>query len=190
MKTLVIDNIDSFVYNLVQYAGIQRANPYVVENNLSEDEVDVFAEKATHILISPGPGRPEAAGISNYVIEKYGKIKPTLGVCLGHQCIAQVYGAEITYAPRLMHGKESTIEHFGSLLFKGIPKKFKGARYHSLIVSEANFPEKLKITAQTRDQEIMAIEHAEYPLYGLQFHPESILTQTGMKIMKNFFEIK
>lgn len=190
MKTLVLDNIDSFVYNLVQYAGIQKANPYVIENSLPKTEVDELAEEATHIIVSPGPGRPEDAGISNYVIKKYGEQKPTLGVCLGHQCVGYVYGAQIDYAPRLMHGKQSNIEHEKSPLFTGVPKKFRAARYHSLIVSPEGLPQQLRVTAQTDKGEVMALEHIDCPLFGVQFHPESVLTQEGMKIIKNFFKLK
>jgi anthranilate synthase/aminodeoxychorismate synthase-like glutamine amidotransferase len=193
IKTLVVDNIDSFVYNLVQYVGMQAGNPIVVDNRTSEREIDkiISKEKITHIIISPGPKTPKEAGISNYVIKKYHKKIPILGVCLGHQCIGSIFGAEIRRAKTLVHGKTSTIVHEDSRIFAGIPKSFKATRYHSLAVDDKKFPEELKITARSKDdKEVMALEHKKYPLFGVQFHPESILTKDGMRLVKNFLKIK
>ncbi len=187
---LVIDNIDSFVYNLVQYAGILGGNPIVFQNTarFSEIEKAIKDKKISHIIISPGPKRPEDAGISNKIIEKFGSKIPILGVCLGHQCIGHVFGAKIRNAKKLMHGKTSLIRHNGKDIFKGIKNPIEATRYHSLVVDE--IPDCLEITARSLDDnEIMALQHKEFPVYGVQFHPESILTTEGIKIIKNFLNI-
>lgn len=193
MKTpniLVIDNIDSFVYNLVQYVGILGGNPIVFQNTarFSEIEKAIKDKKISHIIISPGPKRPEDAGISNKIIKKFGSKIPILGVCLGHQCIGYVFGAKIRNAKKLMHGKTSLIRHNGKDIFKGIKNPIEATRYHSLVVDE--IPDGLEITARSLDDnEIMALQHKEFPVYGVQFHPESILTTEGIKIIKNFLNI-
>ncbi|MBN1231032.1 MAG: aminodeoxychorismate/anthranilate synthase component II [Anaerolineales bacterium] len=186
---LVIDNYDSFTYNLVQYLGEIERDIQVVRN----DQIslgDIAALNPSQIIISPGPGDPDDAGISKEVIFTFGKTTPLLGVCLGHQCIGEVFGGTVARAPRLMHGKTSPIHHNGSDLFTDVPSVFEATRYHSLIVEEEGLPEELKITAWTTEQEIMGLEHKEYPIYGVQFHPESILTQSGKQILKNFLSIQ
>ena len=189
MKVLVIDNIDSFVYNLVQYIGEEGATPIVVDNRTSLGEIDriIKREKIDKILISPGPKRPEDAGVSNDVIRKYGPKIPILGVCLGHQCIGYVYGANIRHAKTLKHGKTSMVSHSCKELFKGVPNPFKAVRYHSLVIDDVTLPDCLKVCAISNDdKEIMAVRHKEYPVHGLQFHPESVLTGEGRKIVRNF----
>ncbi len=192
MKVLVIDNIDSFVYNLVQYIGEEGATPIVVDNRTSLKEIDsiIKKEKIDKILISPGPRRPEDAGVSNDVIKKYGPKIPVLGVCLGHQCIGYVYGGTIRHAKTLRHGKTSVVSHCCEKLFEGIPNPFKAVRYHSLVIDDATLPDCLKVCAISNDdKEIMAVEHKEYPLYGIQFHPESVETDNGREIVRNFLEL-
>jgi anthranilate synthase/aminodeoxychorismate synthase-like glutamine amidotransferase len=191
MKTLIIDNIDSFTFNLVQYVGVLGGNPVVVDNRISESELERSIRDATHIIISPGPGKPKDAGISNVVLERYSKDIPTLGVCLGHQCIAHVFGGVVSHAKHQMHGKVSAIGHTGGGIFKGIPNPFQATRYHSLAVSDVNLPTELLVDARTldEDREIMALSHALHPIFGVQFHPESIMTQEGMAIVKNFLEV-
>ncbi len=184
---LVIDNYDSFTYNLVQYLGELGEDVRVYRN----DEItlgEIEALQPDHIVISPGPGVPQDGGISNDVIRAFGPTTPVLGVCLGHQCIGHVYGGEVSRAPRLMHGKTSSIYHNGNGLFNGIPSPFTATRYHSLIVEEA-LPEVLAVTAFTRDGEIMGLQHREYPVVGVQFHPESILTEHGKRILQNFLSM-
>ena len=191
MKTLVVDNIDSFVYILVQYVGELSGNPIVVDNKTSRKKIDelIKKEKFTHIIISPGPKRPEDAGISNYVIKKYGSKIPLLGVCLGHQCIGYCYGAEVRNAKTLMHGKTSKIRHNGNGILKGLPNPIEATRYHSLVIDK--IPDELEITARSLDDgEVMAVKHRKHPIYGLQFHPESILTDNGIRIVKNFLEVR
>ena len=190
MKTLVVDNIDSFVYNLVQYVGELGGNPVVVDNMVSGDSVDALIEDGvTHIIISPGPGRPEDAGISNYVIKKFGPEVPLLGVCLGHQCIGYCFGADVRNARTLMHGKTSLIKHDGGGLLKGMENPLEAARYHSLVVD--GVPDELEVTARSLDDgEIMGVRHKQHPIYGLQFHPESILTRGGIRIIRNFLEVE
>ncbi len=188
---LVIDNIDSFVYNLVQYVGILGGNPIVFQNTARFTEIEkiIKDKKISHIIISPGPKRPEDAGISNRIIKKFGSKIPILGVCLGHQCIGYVFEAEIRNAKNLMHGKTSLIIHNGKDIFKGIRNPVEATRYHSLVVDE--IPECLEVTARSLDDnEIMALRHRKFPVYGVQFHPESILTKDGMKIIKNFLNIR
>ena len=183
---VVIDNYDSFTYNLVQYLGELGEEVRVFRN----DEVtleEIRALGPDQIVISPGPGDPNDGGISNDVIRELGQTTPVLGVCLGHQCIGQVYGGVVSRAPRLMHGKTSSVYHQGRGLFNGIPSPFRATRYHSLIVEEP-LPECLEITAFTRDGEVMAVRHKEHPVVGVQFHPESILTEHGKRILRNFIE--
>lgn len=182
---LMIDNYDSFTYNLVQYLGELGQEVSVFRN----DKIDVATIKKLkpdYIVISPGPGMPEDAGISNDVIAYFGGKIPILGVCLGHQCIAHVYGGKITRAKRLMHGKTSLIYHDGKTIFKNVPNPFEATRYHSLIAEKKNLPKCLSIIAHTKENEIMAIKHKNLPLWGVQFHPESILTKEGKHILKNF----
>ncbi len=192
MKTanvLVIDNIDSFVYNLVQYVGMLGGNPVVVDNREDFSIIQKIMEKndITHIIISPGPKSPRDAGISNKVILEYGSKIPTLGVCLGHQCIGYVFGGEIRRAKELRHGKTSMIKHNGTGIFKNITNPFEATRYHSLVIEEKNLPDRLQVTARSLDDcEIMGVKHRDYPIYGVQFHPESILTKEGMTLIKNF----
>lgn len=183
---VMIDNYDSFTYNLVQYFGELGAEIRVFRN----DEVtldEIRALKPTHIVISPGPGNPDDGGISNEVLREFGPTTPILGVCLGHQCIGQVYGGKVSRAPRLMHGKTSSVYHNGKGLFDGVPSPFKATRYHSLIVEEP-LPEVLQVTAFTRDGEVMGLRHKKYPTVGVQFHPESILTEHGKRILQNFLD--
>lgn len=187
MKTLVVDNIDSFVYILVQYLGEAGGDPLVVENTIGEEEVDrlIADEGITHVLISPGPGRPEDAGVSNHLIREYGGKLPMLGICLGHQCIGLVHGAKVTNAKTLMHGKVSQITHEGNGVLSGMKNPFTATRYHSLTIEEP--PSELIVTAKSQgDGEIMGVQVKGKSVYGLQFHPESILTEDGMRIIKNF----
>jgi len=188
-KTLIIDNYDSFTYNLYQYIGELNANPIVCKN----DELEIkYLEKIkpSHIIISPGPGKPSKKndfGICKNIIKQYYKSIPILGVCLGHQGIAEYFGAKIVNAPKVMHGKKSIIIHNSDSLFSDIPENFEAMRYHSLLISDKNFPSSLEIIAKTvEDNLIMALKHKNYPVYGVQFHPESIGTGFGIKILKNF----
>lgn len=191
MNILVIDNIDSFVYNLVQYVGEQKANPVVHQNTVSLESIRKTIEEGIEgIIISPGPKRPEDAGVSNEVIREYGPTIPLLGVCLGHQCIGYVYGGVIRSAKTLMHGKVSLIKHNGKGVLKGLPNPIEATRYHSLVIDNKTLPECLEVTSESLDdKEIMGVRHREYPTYGLQFHPESILTGDGKKIIHNFLDI-
>src|SRR3954463_8066361 len=187
-KILIIDNYDSFTYNLVQYFGVLGCEVIVKRN----DEITVADAEALapdRICISPGPGRPENAGISNEIIRALGPKTPILGVCLGHQCIGAVFGAEIVLAPRLMHGKTSPVRHHGEGVFKDLPDPFDATRYHSLIVRRDSLPGSLEITAETVEGEIMALQHREFPIHGVQFHPESVLTGEGMALLQNFLAI-
>ncbi len=183
---LVIDNYDSFTYNLVQEMGELGADLRVARNDrITLDEIR--AMEPTHIVISPGPGTPDDGGVSMDVIRELGPTIPLLGVCLGHQCVGQVFGGRVVRAPRLMHGKTSMIYHKNTDLFTGVPSPFEATRYHSLIVEEP-LPEALIVTAFTETGEVMGVRHKEYPIVGVQFHPESILTRFGMRILKNFLE--
>ena len=183
---LVIDNYDSFTYNLVQYLGELGADITVMRNDVVSLE-DVVRAKADHIVISPGPGRPEQAGVTMSVIRRLGQSTPILGVCLGHQAIGAVFGGEVVRAAVPMHGKTSTIEHNGQGVFSGIAGPFQASRYHSLVVAEKGLPEDLEITARTReDGNIMGLRHRTWPVHGVQFHPESILTGEGKTILRNF----
>jgi len=182
---VIIDNYDSFTYNLAQYFGELGAEVQVYRNDaLAPGEVESLAP--SHIVISPGPGDPSDAGISREVIRQLGPKIPILGVCLGHQCIGEVFGGRVVRAPRLMHGKTSPIHHHGDALFAGIPQPFEATRYHSLIVEQDTFPEALEITAATAEGEIMALRHRQHPIVGVQFHPESVLTPYGKQILENF----
>lgn len=183
----VIDNYDSFTYNLVQYIGELGVEVQVFRNDAIHPE-ELESLDPSHIVISPGPGEPSDAGISKEVIRRLGPARPTLGVCLGHQCIAEVYGGVVQRAPRLMHGKTSAIHHYGDGLFMGIPSPFNATRYHSLIVDET-LPDELEITAFTTANEVMGLRHTRFPIYGVQFHPESILTQYGRQILINFLSM-
>lgn len=186
---LIIDNYDSFTYNLVQYLGELGADLKVYRNDkVTIDQIKKM--KPTRIVISPGPGEPKNAGISEEVVRVFGQKTPILGVCLGHQAIGEVFGGRIIGAKTLMHGKTSVIHHDGKSIFKGVANPFEATRYHSLIIERKSFPKALRITAQTSDKEIMGLEHHNYPIYGVQFHPESILTIEGKKILKNFLTIK
>lgn len=185
---LVIDNYDSFTYNLVQYFGEMGATLVVKRNDeITLDEI--AALKPSKIVISPGPCTPKEAGVSNAVIKQFGPTIPLLGVCLGHQCIGDVFGGNVIRAPRLMHGKTSPIHHNGKGVFANLPNPFEATRYHSLIVERETFPEVLEITAETAEKEIMGLRHRQYPIYGVQFHPESILTQHGKNLLRNFLEM-
>lgn len=186
---LMIDNYDSFTYNLVQYFGELGANLKVYRN----DEVtldQIKRMRVRQIVISPGPGRPENAGISVDVIHKFAGKIPILGVCLGHQCIGAAYGGKIIRAQKLMHGKTSMIDHDNKEIFKGIENPFEATRYHSLVIEKKTMPKCLEATAHTSDGEMMGLRHKEYPLWGVQFHPESILTKEGKKILKNFMNMQ
>jgi anthranilate synthase/aminodeoxychorismate synthase-like glutamine amidotransferase len=186
---LVIDNYDSFTYNLVQYFGELGADPIVHRNDrITIQEIEKLAPE--RICISPGPCTPNEAGISNEVIRRFAGTYPILGVCLGHQCMGQVYGGEVVRAGRLMHGKTSPILHNARDLFQGLPNPFEATRYHSLLVSRDTFPDNLEITAETAEGEIMGLRHKELPLWGVQFHPESILTTHGKELLSNFLKLK
>lgn len=185
---LMLDNYDSFTYNLVQYFGELGADLKVYRNDALSVE-QVKAMKPERIVISPGPGRPEAAGISVDIIKKLSPTIPTFGVCLGHQAIGYAFGGNIIRAANLMHGKTSMIHHDGKNLFKGVEDPFEATRYHSLLIEEKSLPAQLEVTAWTDDKEIMGVRHKEFPLWGVQFHPESILTQAGKKILRNFLTL-
>ena len=182
---LLIDNYDSFTYNLAQYFGELGCELVIKRNDeISLDEIAALAPK--HICISPGPCTPREAGISKDVVLRFGAKIPILGVCLGHQCIAEAYGGKIVRASTLVHGKSSTIRHNGSALFTDLPAPFEAGRYHSLAVERSSFPACLEIIAESEDGEIMALRHREFPVYGVQFHPESVLTCDGKKILGRF----
>jgi anthranilate synthase/aminodeoxychorismate synthase-like glutamine amidotransferase len=185
---LVIDNYDSFTYNLVQYFGELGADPVVKRNDaVSVDEVEKMAPE--RIVISPGPGSPKDAGISMELIRRMGSRVPLLGVCLGHQCIGEVYGGKVVRAGRLMHGKTSPIRHDAKGVFRGLPNPFEATRYHSLIVEKSSVPDGLEICADTAEGEIMGLRHREHPVHGVQFHPESILSKEGKDLLANFLKI-
>ncbi|MCX8492675.1 MAG: aminodeoxychorismate/anthranilate synthase component II [Chthoniobacterales bacterium] len=186
---LVIDNYDSFTYNLVQYFGELGAEPVVRRNDqITISEIETLAP--ARICISPGPCTPKEAGISTEVIRTLAGRYPILGVCLGHQCMGDVYGGEVVRAERLMHGKTSPILHNGQDLFAGLPNPFEATRYHSLLVKRETFPDCLEITAETAEGEIMGLRHKELPVWGVQFHPESILTTHGKELLGNFLKLK
>lgn len=183
---VVIDNYDSFTYNLVQYLGELGQEIKVFRNDqLTLDEI--HALNPDHIVISPGPGDPDDGGISLDVLREFGPTTPILGVCLGHQCIGQAYGGKVSRAARLMHGKVSAVYHNSDGLFAGVPSPFNATRYHSLIVEEP-IPDELEVTAFTSRGEVMGVRHKTYPTVGVQFHPESILTEHGKRILQNFLD--
>jgi len=185
----VLDNYDSFTYNLVQYFGELGVQVTVRRNDkVSLDDIEALAP--THIVISPGPGRPEDAGLTPDVVRYFGERLPLLGVCLGHQAIGAVFGGRVVRAPAPMHGKTSIVEHDGKGVFAGLREPFVASRYHSLAVEEAGLPADLEITARAReDGVIMGLRHRKYPVHGVQFHPESILTAEGRRILRNFLEL-
>ncbi len=186
---LVIDNYDSFTYNIVQEMGEMTRDIEVARNDQITLD-DIRAMQPDHIVISPGPGTPDDSGISLDVLRQLSATTPILGVCLGHQCIGQAFGGVVSRAPRLMHGKTSLITHTGDTLFEGLPNPFEATRYHSLIVERDTLPECLEITAYTDQGEIMGLRHKELPVFGVQFHPESILTQYGPRLLQNFLNVK
>ncbi len=182
---LLIDNYDSFVYNLARYVRELGEQPVVRRHDATTLE-EIEALRPSHIIISPGPCTPGEAGISTDVVRRFGPTTPILGVCLGHQCIGAAYGAGIVRAGRPMHGKASQIHHDGSDLFAGLPNPFPAARYHSLVISRSGLPADLRVTASAEDGEIMAVEHVRHPVIGLQFHPESVLTEYGYVLLDRF----
>ncbi len=188
---LIIDNYDSFTYNLVQYFGEMGATMEIRRNDQVTLE-EIARLKPDHICVSPGPCTPKEAGVSNEVIRKFGAGTPLLGVCLGHQCIGDVFGGEVVRAGRLMHGKISRIHHANASVFAGMPQDFEATRYHSLIIRRETLPACLEITAVAADDEteVMGVRHKDLPIHGVQFHPESILTQDGKKLLKNFLEMR
>jgi para-aminobenzoate synthetase component 2 len=186
---LVIDNYDSFTYNLVQYLGEMKVDLQVHRND--EITLDKIRElNPERILVSPGPCSPRESGLSNEVIRTFGKNIPVFGVCLGHQCIGHTFGAEVVVNYRMMHGKTSLIKHNGKDLFKDMPNPFAATRYHSLVIKRNTIPSCLEITAETEEGEIMGVRHKELPIWGVQFHPESILTESGRTILKNFLSLQ
>ncbi len=185
---LVIDNYDSFTYNLVQYLGELGVTLQVHRNDQVTLE-QIGALRPERILVSPGPCSPREAGLSNEIIRMFGPTTPLFGVCLGHQCIGHTFGAEVVVNYRMMHGKTSPIRHHGRDLFRGMPNPFEATRYHSLVIRRESIPACLEITAETQEGEIMGVRHRDYPIWGVQFHPESILTQEGRLIVKNFLTL-
>lgn len=185
---LLIDNYDSFTYNLYQYIGSLEEVKVFRNDEISIDEI--IRLNPDKIVISPGPKTPDQAGICVEIIKTFYKAIPILGICLGHQCIGKAFGAEITYSKELYHGKTSMIRHNGQGIFKGLPDPLQVARYHSLAIKKETLSDEFEILSETDDEEIMAIRHKEFPLYGLQFHPESIYTPEGMELIKNFVKIK
>ncbi len=185
---LLIDNYDSFTYNLVQYFGELGARLKVYRNDkLTIPQIKKLKPK--YIVISPGPGRPDDAGMSKRIIKEFAGVIPILGVCLGHQCIGEVFGARIIGAKRLMHGKTSLVYHNKKDIFNGIRNPFIATRYHSLIIEKRSLPQCLEVIARTKEDEIMGVKHKDYMIWGVQFHPESILTNEGKKILKNFMRV-
>ena len=181
---LIIDNYDSFTYNLVHLVAAETDDYKVVRNDVMTLE-EIKALNPSKILISPGPGRPHDAGITEEIIREMGKEIPVLGVCLGHQAIGEVFGAEVVYAPTLMHGKVSQVEHDGKSIFEGVEENFTATRYHSLVLEPKSIPDELEVTARTGDI-VMGVRHKKYPIEGIQFHPESILTTEGPKMILNW----
>ncbi|MEA3489576.1 MAG: aminodeoxychorismate/anthranilate synthase component II [Candidatus Omnitrophota bacterium] len=184
---LVIDNYDSFTYNLVQYLG-ELGEKVVVYRNDKIKPANIGDLSPGRIIISPGPGRPDDAGISKEVITMYGGRVPILGVCLGHQCIGEVYGAMVVRGSRIMHGKVSPVYHNGEGIFDGIPSPFIATRYHSLVIEPGSLKDPLQLTAWTEEKEIMGVRHRDKPIWGVQFHPESVLTEEGKNILRNFIK--
>lgn len=187
MRVLIIDNVDSFVYNLYQYVGELGAEVIVRRNHVSLE--DVRKLEPEKIIISPGPGKPEKAGVSVELIRELGEDVPILGVCLGHQAIGVAFGARVARAKTLMHGKVSRITHDGKRIYRGVENPFIATRYHSLAILEETLPPELVVTARSEDGVVMGVRHRRYPIEGVQFHPESILTSEGKRIIKNFLEI-
>ena len=186
---LVIDNYDSFTFNLVQYLGELGQEVKVYRNNhISTSEIKIL--NPDYLVLSPGPGTPNQAGISVEIVQKLSNLIPILGVCLGHQSIGQAFGAKIIRAPSPMHGKTSFITHDGLDIYKGLPNPFEATRYHSLTVDEKTLPSCLEVTAHSEDGLIMGLKHISCPVFGIQFHPESILTKVGKQLLKNFLELK
>jgi para-aminobenzoate synthetase component 2 len=186
---LLIDNYDSFTYNLAQYIGELGKTVEVVRN----DEISIEKAKEynpEHLIISPGPGTPDDAGMSRELIKYFAKRIPVLGVCLGHQCIASAFGGKVTRAERLMHGKTSMVYHTGNGIFQGLPNPFEATRYHSLIVEDSALPDQFEVTAHTAEGEVMGIKFTEHPVEGVQFHPESILTTHGRLLLSNFLNAR
>ena len=184
---LLIDNYDSFTYNLAQYLGELGAPPVVRRNDeITLEEIEAL--HPSHIVISPGPGRPDDAGISVDVIRRFGPLVPVLGVCLGHQGIGVAFGGAVVRAPQLMHGKVSTVQHDGRGVFRGVSQPFVAGRYHSLIVADP-LPPDLEAAARTEDGTLMGVRHRQYPIHGVQFHPESVLTGEGKQLLKNFLDL-
>ncbi len=186
-KMLIIDNFDSFTYNLVQGFRSQGAEVNVFRNN-AIDAAEAQALQPSHLVISPGPGRPSDAGISMELIKAFASEIPILGVCLGHQCIVEAFGGEITYAKQLMHGKISAINHDQKTIFSNLDNPMTAGRYHSLAAEKTTLPDELEITATTPDDEVMAVRHKTYLIEGVQFHPESVLTPEGDELMRNFLQ--
>jgi len=184
---LVLDNYDSFVYNLVQYLGELGAEPLVHRSDVLT-LAQIIDLDPDAVLISPGPGRPEDAGLSNEVILHFAGKRPVFGVCLGHQCIGQVFGGDVVRAPQVMHGKTSLIRHHDTGVFTGLPNPLEATRYHSLVVDRASVPDVLEITAETDDGIVMGLRHREFDIEGVQFHPESILTSSGHDLLRTFVE--
>ena len=185
---LIIDNYDSFTYNLVQYLGEMNVDLQVHRNDrIGIDQIRAL--RPERILISPGPCSPRESGLSNDIIRAFGPEIPLFGVCLGHQCIGHTFGANVIVNYRMMHGKTSPIRHDGKDLFKGMPSPFNATRYHSLVIERKSLPDSLEITAETDEGEIMGVRHKEYPIWGVQFHPESILTEHGRTLIGNFLTL-
>lgn len=185
---LVIDNYDSFTYNLVQYLGEMQVDLQVHRNDqISLKEISGL--RPERILISPGPCSPKESGLSNDIIKTFGPKVPLLGVCLGHQCIGHTFGADVVVNYRMMHGKTSPIKHNGKDLFQGMPNPFLATRYHSLVIKRDTMPDFLEVTAETDEGEVMGLKHRDYPIWGVQFHPESILTEHGREILRNFLRL-
>jgi anthranilate synthase/aminodeoxychorismate synthase-like glutamine amidotransferase len=186
---LVIDNYDSFTYNLVQYLGEMQVALKVFRNDQISLE-EIHALRPERILVSPGPCSPREAGLSNEIIRTFGPQLPVFGVCLGHQCIGHVFGGEVIQNYRMMHGKTSPIHHNGKDLFAGLPSPYNAIRYHSLVIKRETMPDCLEITAETDEKEVMGVRHKQFPIWGVQFHPESILTDHGRQLLRNFLELK
>jgi anthranilate synthase/aminodeoxychorismate synthase-like glutamine amidotransferase len=186
---LVIDNYDSFTYNIVQYLGEMKVTMEIHRNDqINLDQIRSL--KPERILISPGPCSPRESGLSNEIIRSFSSTVPTLGVCLGHQCIGHVFGGNVIVNYRMMHGKTSLIKHNGKDLFEGMPNPFPATRYHSLVIERSSLPDCLEVTAETEEGEIMGIKHKQLPIWGVQFHPESILTESGRTILQNFLKLQ
>lgn len=186
---LIIDNYDSFTYNLVHIVA-ENTDDYKVIRNDALTVEEIRALEADRILISPGPGRPDEAGVTEAVIQELGSDTPILGVCLGHQAIGEVFGGKVVHAPKLMHGKTSQITHDGKTIFRDIPENFTATRYHSLVIDPASMPEELEVSAHSEDGVIMGVRHRQFPIEGIQFHPESILTIEGPNLVKNWLKLE